>query len=286
VRRIAKHVGIVVLTVTLGGLLSATLVRFAPGFGVDEEELDVRLSASSMATRRGANQQGSNILRFYGSYLVGMLHGNLGFSRTLQRPISQLLKERAPETIKDVFTGWVVSWFIGFTLAATIVLSRYWLLDGFATITSSLLLSLPAAVLGLVFAFTRAPAGIAIGLVLLPKVLRYSRNLLVHSSGLPHVVTARAKGLSDSRVFVWHVLINTAPQLLSVAGVTVSIALTAAIPIEALCDLPGIGQLAWKAALGRDLPLLVNLTVVVTSVTLLANSAADVLGHVLAGERL
>ena len=40
----------------------------------------------------------------------------------------------------------------------------------------------------------------------------------------------------------------------------------------ALCGLPGIGQLAWQAALSRDLPLLVNLTVLVTLVTLLANS--------------
>jgi peptide/nickel transport system permease protein len=286
VRRIAKHAAIVVLTVVLGGLLSATLIRFAPGFGVDEEELDARLNAGSLASRREANQQGSNILRFYGNYVRDMLHGNLGFSRTLQQPISQLLKERVPETMKHLFAGWVLSWFMGFAVAAAIVMSRCRLVDGLATITSSLLLSLPAAVLGLIFAFAQAPPGLAIALVLFPKIVRYSRNLLVHSSGLPHVITARAKGLSDSRVFIWHVLTNAAPQLLSLAGVTVSIGLTAAIPIEALCDLPGIGQLAWKAALGRDLPLLVNLTLVVTLVTLLANSASDVLGHVLAGERL
>jgi ABC-type dipeptide/oligopeptide/nickel transport system permease component len=47
--------------------------------------------------------------------------------------------------------------------------------------------------------------------------------------------------------------------------------------VEAVCDLPGIGQLAWKAALGRDLELLVNLTMIVTMVTLLANSAADLI---------
>jgi peptide/nickel transport system permease protein len=49
----------------------------------------------------------------------------------------------------------------------------------------------------------------------------------------------------------------------------------AAIPIEVICDSPGIGQLAWQAALSRDLPLLVNMTLFVTLVTLAANSAAD-----------
>ena len=55
-------------------------------------------------------------------------------------------------------------------------------------------------------------------------------------------------------------------------------AFTAAIPMEALCDMPGIGQLAWKAALGRDVALLVNLTMIVTLVTLVANSASDMMG--------
>ena len=48
--------------------------------------------------------------------------------------------------------------------------------------------------------------------------------------------------------------------------------------MDALCDLPEIGQLAWKAALGRDVALLVNLTMIVTLVTLVANSASDIAG--------
>ena len=60
-------------------------------------------------------------------------------------------------------------------------------------------------------------------------------------------------------------------------------ALGAAIPIEVICDSPGIGQLAWQAALGRDLPLLVNMTLFVTLVTLGANSASDLTSKALAG---
>jgi peptide/nickel transport system permease protein len=94
---------------------------------------------------------------------------------------------------------------------------------------------------------------------------------------LPHVLTARAKGLGGFRLFVWHILPVSAPQLLALAGVSVSLAFAASIPVEVLCDLPGIGQLAWKAALGRDLELLVTLTLIVTLVTLVANSGTDLL---------
>jgi len=42
-----------------------------------------------------------------------------------------------------------------------------------------------------------------------------------------------------------------------------------------LCDLPGIGQLAWKAAVARDLPVLVVLTAIITLATQLCNSVSD-----------
>jgi ABC-type dipeptide/oligopeptide/nickel transport system permease component len=79
-----------------------------------------------------------------------------------------------------------------------------------------------------------------------------------------------------------HVLRPVAPQLLALAGVSVSVAFTAAIPVEALCDLPGLGQLAWKAALSRDLYLLVTLTMIIAVVTLVANSLSDLVSQALA----
>jgi peptide/nickel transport system permease protein len=65
------------------------------------------------------------------------------------------------------------------------------------------------------------------------------------------------------------------PELLSLAGVSVSMAAGATILVEALCDSPGIGQLVWQAALGRDLPVIVNITLLITAVTAAANLAAD-----------
>jgi peptide/nickel transport system permease protein len=163
-------------------------------------------------------------------------------------------------------------------LAAAAVISRKWYLDLFSGLLTGLLLCLPAAVLALLSVIAQAPARLVLGLIVFPKVFRYSRNLLARSSALPHVLMARAKGLGTLRVLVWHILPTAAPQLLALAGVSVSLAFTAAIPVEALCDLPGIGQLAWKAALGRDVALLINLTMIVTLVTLVANSASDLLG--------
>lgn len=274
----AKLAAKVLAVVLLGGLLGATLVRLAPGFGVDEEELDIRLSSQSIQQLR-AQQASQSVVSFYLQYLSRMLHGELGTSRTLQEPVSKLLAERFPETIKSVGSGLALGWTLGLSLALATVVSRAWFIDTFASLLAALLLCLPAAVLALLFVLLRAPAHLILGLVVFPKIYRYSRNLLSRSSSLPHVLTARAKGLGNIRILLWHVLPTAAPQLLALAGVSISLAFTASIPVEALCDLPGIGQLAWKAALGRDLALLVNLTMIVTLVTLLANSASEWAGH-------
>jgi peptide/nickel transport system permease protein len=268
----------ILITVLLGGFLGATLVRFAPGFGIDEEELDSRLSAQSIQALRQSRAEDSNVFVFYFHYLNRLLHGDLGISRTLQRPVRQLVAERLPETLKSVAAGMAVGWTAGFLLAVAVVMSRAWYLDLLGSLLVGILLCLPAAVLALLFVLAQAPSRVLLGLIIFPKVFRYARNLLGRSSALPHVLTARAKGLGNVRVLVWHILPTAAPQLLALLGVTISFAFTAAIPMEALCDMPGIGQLAWKAALGRDVALLVNLTMIVTLVTLMANSASEMMG--------
>jgi peptide/nickel transport system permease protein len=64
--------------------------------------------------------------------------------------------------------------------------------------------------------------------------------------------------------------------VLALGGVSVTLAFGASIPIEALADSPGIGQLAWRAALGRDLPVLVGITLLLTAITIVANVLADI----------
>ena len=273
--RLAKLVGKVLVVVLLGGFLGATLVRFAPGFGIDEEELDIRLSDQSIRALRQMDGPKSNVVVFYLSYLRKMIDGDLGTSRTLERPVARLLAERFPETLKSVGSGLALGWILGLSLAVAVVQSRAWYLNWLASFVVGVLLCLPAAVLALLFVVERVPARLLLSLVVFPKVFRYAQNLLERCAALPHVITARAKGLGNVRVMLWHVLPPALPQLAALVGVSISLAFAASIPMEALCDLPGIGQLAWKAALGRDVELLVNLTMIVTLVTLLANTAGD-----------
>lgn len=276
-KKIAGHALALLATVLLGGLLAATLVRLAPGFATDERELDPHLSAESIQALRAARNQQQNVLRFYLSYMNRLAHGDLGTSLALGQPVRNLLRERAPVTLRLLALGLGMAWAAALALALSAAWLRLSIFDGANTTLSGTLLCLPAAVLALLSVLWNIPGSLAIALIVFPRIYRYSRNLLARSYSLPHIVTARAKGLGEARLLFWHVVPNVAPQLLAVAGVSVSMAVGAAIPVEALCGLAGVGQLAWQAALARDLPLLVNITLLVTLVTLLANSGADVI---------
>jgi peptide/nickel transport system permease protein len=280
-RTIARHGLAMAATVLLGGLLSATLVRLAPGFDVDEEQLDPRLNAASVQALREKRLQEHSVVRFYFSSMKRALHGDLGTSISLGLPVTSLLRERAPLTLRLVAVGLLLSWSIALALALSAVSLRSAACNVFTTMLSGTFLCIPAAVLALLSVLWSVPGSLAIALIVFPRVYRYAHNLLAKAYTLPHVITARAKGLSEARILGWHVMPVAGPQLLAVAGVSVSIAVGAAIPVEALCGMAGVGQLAWQAALARDLPLLMNITILVTLVTLLANSGADVIAHIL-----
>lgn len=265
-----------------GALISATLVRFAPGYGVEERELDPRWSARSIEALRQKQLHHEGLGPFYFHYLSALARGDFGESDSLKRPVRELLRQRLPVTGNSVVRGLGVAWLAAGLLASLGLASRGWLYEASGTALSSLLLSLPSAVVAMLAVHLRTPVFCAISVVVFPRLYRYIRSLLVRSYDQPHVLAARARGVGSGAIFWRHVLPVAAPPLLALFGVSFAIAFGAAIPIEALCDSPGMGQLAWHAALSRDLPLIVNVTLVVCLVMLAANSFADLAGRVFA----
>lgn len=259
----------------LASLLGATLMRIAPGFSSDEQQLNTSLSSQSIQAIRQARLADSDIPRYYGKFLVSLVRGDLGMSQSLNQPVKDLLRERLPVTLKGVAIALGLAWLLGLLLAASAQIANSAILSFVTDALSGTFISTPAAVLALVFVMLRLPPELAAALLVFPKIYRYCQNLLQHSYSLPHVLTARAKGAGRWRILAWHVAPTALPQLLALVGVSISIVIGVLLPIEVICDVPGIGQLAWQAAQQRDLPLLVNLTLVVAFVTVCATMLSD-----------
>jgi ABC-type dipeptide/oligopeptide/nickel transport system permease component len=271
-----RHLGRIAGLILIAGLASAILVRSSPGTFVDERELNQRLGKDSLAALRAQKQRNANIGSNFAAYLRGLAHGDFGYSDSNNAPIGKLIADRAPETLRELGKGLGGGWLIGLALA--IPLGRFrgaWLYDAAASASAGLLLSLPAALVAYLCAMAGAASGVVLAIVIAPRIFYFARNLLAQAYGAQHVEMARARGIRERSIFCAHVLPDAAPQLLALAASSVSMAIGAAIPIESICGSPGLGRLAWQAATARDLPLLVNLTMLVTLLITLAMMFSD-----------
>jgi len=264
------------ILVLLAGVASALLLRYSPGSMVDERELNPHLSQASVAALRAerAAQNGlaAGVVRYFG----GLWHGDLGHSSSRNAPIADLVRENFPVTLRRIGIGLAAAWFVGFGLAIPVArYRRAWVLDATTSLLAALLLSVPATVL----AYFCLTAGTAVEsvlvLVLVPRIFRFSRNLLVEAYGMASVDMARARGVSESTILLAYVVRGAAPQLIVLAAASLSMAVGAIIPIEAICDAAGLGRLAWQAATARDLLLLVNLTMLIALATTAAMAVSE-----------
>lgn len=267
----------IIVSLLAAGFLATVLITFAPGLGTDERELDARLSAETIASIRRSATPERNAISSYLVYLQGLLHGDLGVSRTFDRPVVELFKERAAVTGRNVVAGLGIGWGVGLLLACTGMLHRLRLVRTVWVSCSGAMLCIPSALAAFGIMLLNGPAALGVAVVVCPRIYRYADNLFRANTRRPHIVCAKAKGLPEYRVLLNHVFPAALPELIALAGASVNIAAGAVIPVEVFCDNPGLGQLAWKAALGRDLPLLVNITLAITAITLIANRTSDVL---------
>ncbi|MDE3197567.1 MAG: ABC transporter permease subunit, partial [Acidobacteriota bacterium] len=266
------------LVVIAGGFAAAALVRYSPGFDVDENTWNPRIGAATEEAMHAARRRENALPRFYVNYLRAALHGDFGESDSLKAPVAELLGERAPVTMRLIGFGTAGGMALGALLAWIAVWPRGAAGPMFGVTTSGLLLAIPPAVLGLYFFFEEAPLWIAVALAVAPRVFGTARAVLADLHGSPALVAARARGVGPARLAVRYVAGAALPQWIALFGVTVVLAFGSIIPIEALCDVPGIGQLAWKAALARDLPLLCGLALIITFAVACAQSLGELAG--------
>src|SRR5947209_3841612 len=99
--------------------------------------------------------------------------------------------------------------------------------------------------------YVESPASLVLAVALVPKVFQVARSLVAEAIGHPEILAARARGLRTSRILGSYVLPRIAGPLLAWFAATAGIAIGAVVPIEVICDVPGLGQLAWKASLAR-----------------------------------
>ncbi len=230
----------------------------------------------------------------YANYWKGILTGDLGKSFQNEKPVSKMILDRYPATIKLAVAALLVAVAIAIPLGVLAGTNKNNFVDNFASFFALLGISLPTFVVGpfLVYLFAVQfhifsstgsanpkdivlPA-ITLGAALSAILTRMVRSSVIEELGEDYVRTARAKGLSERKVIYKHVLKNGLIPVVTILGLQLGVLLAGAIITEKIFGWQGLGLLLLEEGIGKKDYRLIQGCVLVISVTfILANSVTD-----------
>ena len=240
----------------------------------------------------------------YLAWATAALQGDLGFSTQHERaPVITLLAQRAVPTLLLMGAGILLATVLGVGAGVVAAIRRDGPVDIALAVASSLGISSPAFLTALVVLFVFAvrlhlapsggmttpgvpiTAGDVLAHLVLPAsvlaiaqatlTLRYMRAAMLEEFGRDYVRTARAKGVTETRVIAKHALRNALLPVVTLIGANIGTAVGGAIFTESVFNWPGMGLLLISAVEQRDYPLIMGAALVIGSFVLFVNLATD-----------
>ena len=264
-------------------LITFFLTRAVPGdpFAAGERELP-EATQIARAAKYGFDQP---LIVQYGRYVWNVLHGDFGVPfQSPSQSVTDLIGQTWPVTLRVGALTILVAYPLGMLLGLLAALHRNTWIDYAVTFGSTLGMVLPNFVVAiwLILLFSVSldllptggwgtPAHLVLPVIayaLLPTslVARYTRVSLLESMGADHVRTARAKGLAERRVLLWHVARNAMIPFVTIMIPEIPNILTGSIFIEQTFRIPGLGRFFVTSTLVRDYPMILALVLLVAVV--------------------
>ena len=274
-------------------LITFLLVWVAPGspFERTDRKLDPRV-LEQIKVRMHA-QNAWTFLAWYPRNLV--LHGDFGYSLNYEEwTVNDILKSALPVSLTLGMFGLTIATFAGVALGALAAVRRGGPLDFLSLAVALIGISVPSFVTaaGLLVAFAvkvhwfpvggwgslrdLVLPGIALSLLPMAYIARLTRAAMLDILGSDYVRTARAKGLSRSKVIWKHCLRNACLPVLSYLGPAAAAALTGSFVVEKVFNIPGLGQHFVNSVLNRDQTLVLGTVIVYSAFLLTLNLLVDV----------
>lgn len=297
VRRLVQGV----LTVFLVTAIVFFLVNLAPGGPASIMRPDMTpAERQALTLQMGLDKP---IAVRYVAWLGAAVTGNFGTSLSSSLPVSQEIAQRLPNTAELAVLTLIISIVVGIVLGVVSAQRRNGLMDYLIRFISVAGLSVPvfwfAILLILLFSVSlhwlpssglSSGAGfdagdrvshlimpvLVLSLITLPNIIRFARSSMLDTLTQDYVRTARAKGLKEVRIVYYHVLRNALIPVISTVGVLVPRLLGGAVITETVFGWPGMGQLMFQAASGRDYPMVMGITVVMAVAVVVMNLAVDI----------
>lgn len=256
--RVARIVSLLVLT----ALGTAVLVRMAPGYFADAREMDAGYSEAARQRLAAEQEKESSFPGTWAAMAAGMLHGEFGQSRQYGMPVAALVMPRLWVTARLLLISTAGGVLLSLACALPCAAMRVPTAQRAVGAVSTLALAVPVGAMA-TFCLRANCGGAALVLFALVAVrsFRLFSRLLRRHMAAPHLLFARASGVAPGRIVFRHVLQPMRREIATLGTIAFVTALNAAVPVEVIFGVPGVGQLAWGAAMNRDLPVLLAVSV-------------------------
>lgn len=241
----------------------------------------------------------------YYYWVRSMLRFDFGNSFSEGVPVLSLLARRLPNTLMLASTSLAFSIMIGVPIGIVSALRRNTALDYSATFAAFIGVSIPSfwfaimaiilfsvklgwlpssgmASMGASFSFVDRLRhlllpSLTLAIAPLAQIVRYMRSSMLDTLQDDYVRTARSKGLREQSIILKHALRNAFNPVLSVIGFLIPPLIGGSVIVETIFAWPGMGRLAVDAALKRDYPVMMGITVLISVFVVSVNLLVDVL---------
>ena len=252
----------------------------------------------------------NNVLERYWYWIWPALQGDFGFSYTKTQPVWDLIGERVLNTLMLTGSALIFSFGVGIPLGMLAAVYRNRWVDKLCGFISFFGLSIPSVFFSLLMILFAAKTGlfpvggihnqvdwdfmtpwqklldslwhlalptVVLGTIGMAQYMRQMRSEMIETLSQDYIRTAKAKGLSQTRILVRHALGNAINPLVTLFGFSLSSLLAGALLTEFVFGWPGLGTLIFEALREKDEPLVMAAVVMLVLTLVIGNLIADLL---------
>jgi oligopeptide transport system permease protein len=298
---ILKRVLFGVLTLFIVATLTFVLMQQVPGGPFVAEK---SISAAAMQAMREKYGLDKPVIVQYWNYMKNALHGDFGLSlKERGRTVAEIISTKFPVSARIGGISIVLALCLGIPLGCVAALHRGKTADNIIIVFSTMGIAVPSFVICTVLMYF---FGVELGWLptygltswknyIMPVmalsfyptayIARQMRSSMLDVLGQDYMRTAKAKGLSETKILYKHALRNAILPIITYVGPLIAYTLTGSFVVEKVFTIPGLGGEFVSSILNQDYMVIMGTTIFLAALIIFMNVVVDI-GYTIADPRI
>ena len=290
---ILKRTALAILTVWIVITITFFVSRAVPGGPFASEKAITPAAQAALEAKYGLDKP---LMEQYGTYLKDIVT-KFDFGPSLKnrgRDVIDVIADGMETSAKLGVSAAAIALVVGVVLGAVAALRRNKLIDRIVMVFTTACISMPSFIMGTLLLILFAiiwrvlPAnGNAEGGLILPiitlslspmaNITRLTRSSMLDVLGQDYIRTAKAKGVSNTKIIFGHALKNALIPVITYFGPMLAYIVTGSLVVEQIFAVPGIGRTFVSSITDRDYPMIMGTTIVLAALIVIMNMISDIL---------